>query len=166
MKSSRIPNWFIISRFVVYIGRAYTIRSGDTAVPFSSFFHSLQPRKSASMLVWGWARTPTRIDPRRRVACLSFWILGMCFPSNLPTNTISTSLFRQSMLKEIANASAKFWYPPFSIEFFFVQSRKINIYYEDIWIIIRIFFFVSLQLVQIIDIQFWRCSDTEIICIV
>lgn len=29
-------NWFIISRFVVYIGRAYTIRLGDTAVPFSS----------------------------------------------------------------------------------------------------------------------------------
>lgn len=82
-------------------------RHGCSLFFSSSFFHSLQPRKSASMLVWGWARTPTRIDPRRRVACLSFWILGMCFPSNLPTNTISTSLFRQSLLKEVANAPGK-----------------------------------------------------------
>lgn len=51
-----------------------------------SFFHSIQPRKSGSMLVWSWARTP--IDPRRRDAYLSFRILGMCFPSNLSTESI------------------------------------------------------------------------------
>lgn len=59
------------------------------------------------MLVWGWARTPTRIDPRRRVACLSFWILGMCFPSNLPTNTISTSFLPYLYRKKLQLAIDK-----------------------------------------------------------